>query len=324
MTPRILRLLTRVALVVLVMVVIVAGVATVGGPVLSAGARVAVTLFTGSASLMHPGVAMRPMHTGDRVDDGDTVITGADSKASLLYPDGSVTRLDSETTVNVHVIAGSSGGVQTTLTQTAGLTWNSVKQLVGGSSFTINGPNSATAGVRGTEFGYYVEHDSAGNPVIWIDTWSGSVEVRGATGPAVTATTGQRVTVRQGAAPTVPAPIPQADRELSFTVFNQALDAVTGTPVAAVSGTLSPGGTSTAGTVAADGRSSVQFVLAWPGSTFGLTVRDASSAVLAQPTSPTPPLSVVVHPNHAQNLSFVVSDVQSTPGEAWWIIVGRS
>jgi hypothetical protein len=323
MRERVLRIAVRLSLVVLVLMVVTSSAATIGIPVASAAAPVALTIFTGTAGIVRPGTALRPASTGDRLGNGDTVVTGTDSKASLLYPDGSVTRLDSQTVVTVRVVTAAAGGVKTSLAQAAGLTWNNVKQLVGGASFSINGPNSASVAVRGTEFGYYVEYDSAGNPVIWVDTWSGSVDVRGAVGPAVTASTGQRVTVRVGSAPTVPAPIPDTDRQLSFTVFNQALNAVTGRPFAVASGSLSPGGTAGPTPVAVDGRSDIQFVLAWPGSTFGLTIRDGTGSVLAQRASGAPPLSLVVHPARAGTVTFTVNDVQSTPQEAWWVVAGR-
>jgi hypothetical protein len=262
-------------------------------------------------------------HSGDGLFSGDTVSTGATGKAAIAYPDGSSTRLDSATTVKVDTLRAQGGAVQTSFQQSAGLTWNKVQRLVGISSFKVSGPNSSSADVRGTVFGFYVEHDAGGAPVIWIDTWSGSVLV-GGTGGTVLAGTGQRVTVRAGAAPTAPVPIPAGDRQLSFTVFNQTLDAVTGKPVAMQSGTL---GTATGTpylTVVADGKSDLQFVLGWPGSLFELTVIDPDGKVYAKPASTTPPLSVVAPLARAGTWQYSVRDVQSSPDEAFWVVVGRS
>lgn len=312
------RLAVQASLVALVTLVLLASAATVG-PNLGGAARALLTLFTGSVTVARAG-ATAAGHTGDGLADGDRVATGADSKAAVVYPDGSVTRLDSDTAVEVHV-AGAAGGASTELVQQSGLTWNSVKQLVGGSHFRVRGPNQAAVEVRGTEFGFYVEHDPAGNPVIWIDAWAGSVQVTGAAGPPVTAVTGQRVTVRQGAAPTPPVPIPDSDRQLGFTVFNQALDAATGTPFAVATGALGPGATANGSFTVRAG--DLQVVLAWPGSSFRLTVRDPSGVVAAQATSAAPPLSLVVPRARAGVWTFTVDDIQSAPQEAWWVVAAR-
>jgi hypothetical protein len=177
--------------------------------------------------------------------------------------------------------------------------------------------------VRGTRFGYYVEHDSAGNPVIWIDTYEGTVLVSGALGPAVTATANQRVTVRAGAAPTVPAPIPDADRQLSFTVFNQTVEAVTGRLIAFGSGALDTGQGAGPFKVSADGKSDLQFVLGWPGSIFELTVLDPSGREFGRPAASRPPIVVRVPRAQAGAWSYSVRDVQSGPQEAWWVVVGQ-
>src|SRR5690348_1636678 len=65
--------------------------------------RVLLTVFVGVAEVAHGSVAAEPARSGDMLGDGDSITTGADSKASLTYPDGSVTRLDSSTSVVVHV-----------------------------------------------------------------------------------------------------------------------------------------------------------------------------------------------------------------------------
>jgi FecR protein len=311
--------------VVLLLLVVGAAAATVAGQPGAGPAPVTLTIFTGNATIQRAGgKAAHPAHSGDGVRTGDSVATDATGKASLSYPDGSTTRLDSDTRVTVSVIRAAKGAQHASFQQSAGLTWNKVKRLVGGSTFKVSGPNSAIAEVRGTDFGYYVEHDAAGNPVIWIDTWSGSVLVSGAIGPAVLATTGTRVTVRAGAAPTVPAPIPTGDRRLPFTVFNQTLDAVTGTPISFETGALSTGGTTAAYSVQADGKKDLQFVLGWPGSILELTVVDPAGKLYAKPASTTPPISVVVQRALAGTWTFTIRDVQSGAQEPWWAIVGSS
>ena len=311
------------ALMVLITLALLAGVAVIalGG---ANAPRVALTVFTGAVTILRPGAATAVRgHTGDTLIANETVATAADTKGAINYPDGSVTRLDSDTRVTVTITRDAQGALHTSLVQPLGLTWNAVQRLAAGSTFKVSGPNSASAEVRGTRFGYYVEHDPAGNPVIWIDTWSGSVLVGGATGSPVLATTGQRVTVRQGAAPTTPVAIPAADFELSFTVFNRTLESVTAKPFAFQNGTLASGQVTPTYSVPADGRSDLQFVLGWPGSASELTVVDPDGNLFSQTSSATAPLSVVAHRARAGTWTFHVRDVQSDAPEPWWVIVGR-
>jgi Tfp pilus assembly protein FimT len=287
--------------------------------------RVLLTVFVGAAKVAHGSAAAEPALSGDMLGDGDSITTGADGKASLTYPDGSVTRLDSSTSVVVHV-AQSGSSLRTRLVQTAGLTWNSVKHLLGGSTFQVSGPNSSTAEVRGTRFGFYVEHDAAGSPVIWIDVYDGTVGVKGAVGGEVLATAGKRVTVRTQAAPTQPVPIPDGDLRLSFTVFNQTIEAVVGTPSTFESGTLSAGARTTFA-FEADGTRDLQIVLGWPalaGSTFSLTVVAPDGTVFSQTRQPLPPIIVIARKAAAGTWTVDVTDVTSSQAEPWWVIVGKS
>jgi len=308
--------------VVMLLLVVAIGLITFAGA--ETAPTMTLTVFIETATITRLGSTVRVAgHSGNGLRSGDTVATGPNGKAAIAYPDGSTTRLDSSTTVTVSSRHGQGQTVQTSFQQSAGLTWNRVQKLVGVSSFKVSGPNSATAEVRGTEFGYYVERDPSGAPVIWIDTWSGSVLV-GGTGGSVLAGAGQRVTVRAGVPPTTPVPIPAGDRQLSFTVFNETLNALTGKPVAFASGTISTGASSQSFPVQADGTSDLQFVLGWPGSIYELTITDPAGNVVSRTASSAPPLSVVVPSATVGTWHFSVRDVQSAPGEAWWVIVGRS
>ncbi len=311
-------------LVMLLLVVAIGLITLDGAPKGQAAPTMTLTLFLGTATIQRSGSRSAvSAHSGDGLFSGDTVATGSTGKAAITYPDGSITRLDSATTVKVSARRAAGGAVQTSFQQSAGLTWNKVQKLVGVSSFKVRGPNAATAEVRGTVFGYYVEHEANGTPVIWVDIWSGSVLV-GGTGGSVLAAPGQRVNVRVGAAPTAPAPIPAGDRQLPFTIFNQTLDAVTGAPVAFQDGFLSSGSETHSFTVQADGNSDLQFVLGWPGSLYELTLVDPNGTLFARPASTGPPISVVAPRAVAGTWRFSVRDVQSQPDEAWWVVVGRT
>jgi hypothetical protein len=309
--------------VVLLAVVVGVGLVTFGTP--AAAAPVAtLSVFTGSASLQRAGsTAAVAAHTGESVASGDSVATAAGSKAAVTYPDGSITRLDSLSKVTISMARVKGAGLKLGVSQSLGLTWNAVKKLVGASTFHVSGPNNANAEVRGTRFGFYIEKDPTGKPVIWIDTYDGIVAVSGAVGPPVTSTANQRVTVRVGAAPTAPVPIPDADRHLSFTVFNQTLEAVPGKAFAFRSGLLDTGQSAGPSTVTADGKSDLQLVLGWPGSIFELTVVDPSGKNYAKPAASQPPVVVTIPGAAAGTWTFSVRDVKSAPQEPWWVIAGR-
>jgi hypothetical protein len=143
----------------------------------------------------------------------------------------------------------------------------------------------------------------------------------------VLATAGQRVTVRQDAAPTVPVAIPAGDLRLSFTVFNQTIEAVTGKPFAFQSGTLAKGQTSTPLSVKTDGKSDLQFVLGWPnlpGSGFALTVKEPDGRIFLTVQAALPPLIILAHKAAAGTWTVTVQDVSSAAPQDWWVIAGRT
>lgn len=313
------RLAVILALAVLVASVALAAVASLSSV---APATAVLTVFVGGAEIQRAGSAARTAgRTGDRLVTGDTVVTGPASKAQLTFPDGSVSRLDSETQVTI-----ATAGQQTALAQAGGLTWNRVRQLTGGAGFRIDGPNHTAAQVRGTEFGYYVEQDAAGAPVIWVDVWSGSVRVTGPTGSPVDGAGGQRVTVRQDAPAAAPVPIPDGDRRLDFTVFNTALNALRGPPLVMGGGSLRSGQTAGPYEVAVDSPTDLQLVLSWPGSSFELTVLDPAGGAVRQIQSSTPPLSVVIPRAQVTPGTWKarVRDLQSGVSEPYWLIVARA
>jgi hypothetical protein len=305
----------------MLLLVVAIGAITLGG---SQGAPpVTLTIFTGTATILRSGgTAAVAARSSDGLASGDTLATGSSGKAAIGYPDGSMTRLDSNTTITV--TTGRQGGaVRTSLQQSAGRTWNKIQPAAGAATLKFSGPNSASTEVRGAVFGFYIEHDTTGAPVTWIDAWSGSVPVTGTRGSVLVAA-GQRVTVRAKTPPTVPVPIPAGDLQLSFTVFNQTLDAVSGKPVVFSSGTLGSANGTPYFTVEGDGLSDLQFVLGWPGSIYQLTVVDPSGILFARPASSAPPLKVVVPRAIAGTWRFSVRDVQSAPDEAWWVVVART
>ncbi|HEV2033370.1 MAG TPA: FecR family protein [Candidatus Dormibacteraeota bacterium] len=285
-----------------------------------ARASAALTVFLGHVDVHKSGSGSAVLaHTGDALQPGDVVQTRAASRAAVSYPDGSTSRLDSDSALQVKTVsAGSNSAWNIELVQTAGKSWNRVHNLASGSSFNVGAPNATDVAVRGTEFEIIVENTN-GKTLVRVDSWSGSVDVT-AQGKTVNLVGGQSSSVQTGGAPSAAAPIPAADGRDAFAVFNRALDSAEGAVARMASGTLDPGrdsGDQDAGT--ADGLTDLQVTLSWPGSKFELTVTGPNTRRTI--SSDAPPITAVVTKAAAGEWHYVVKDVASVPGEPWSVIV---
>jgi FecR-like protein len=285
-----------------------------------ARASAALTVFLGHVDVHRSGTGSAVLaHTGDALQPGDVVQTRAASRAAVSYPDGSKSRLDSDSALQVKTVsAGASGAWNIELVQTAGKSWNRVQSLASGSSFKVGAPNGTDVSVRGTEFEIIVEN-LTGKTTVRVDSWTGSVDVT-SQGKTVNLTGGQSSSVATGGVPSASAPIPAADGRDSFAVFNRALDSAQGAVAQMGSGTLDPGldsGDQDAGI--ADGLTDLQLTLSWPGSKFELTV--TGPGTVRTISSDTPPISAVISKAAAGQWHYSVKDVASNPGEPWSVIV---
>jgi hypothetical protein len=298
-----------------------AGVVAVA--VVAVGAASAnLSLFLGSAHVERSGSSASTVaHSGDQLRAGDTVRTGEATKAAVGYPDGSISRLDSNSFLQVHNLASPKNGVwNVELLQFGGKSWHVVRALAGGASFQVDAPNSTTVQVRGTEFEVIVD-SQAGTTSVRVDSWTGVVDVT-AQGTKVQVSGGQSTSVQAGKAPSAAAPISAADRNDSFTVFNQALDATRGALVAVGGGSLSQGQTSTplpAGI--ADGSTDLEITLGWPGSKFGLTAIGPDGTDFRTDSSDTPPVTMLIPKAAAGSWAYKVQAIESKPGEPYWAFV---
>jgi len=303
----------------------------IGGIVIFAGlgqatpATATLTIYEGTAQLQHSGGAFAAAHSGQGLAAGDAVQTGADTKAAITFADGSITRLDHDTTLQVKGLTRNGGGVQVDLVQSAGKTWNRVSQLVGSSTFQVHGPNNSTAEVRGTEFSVVVEKDpKTGKPIVRINCFSGSLLVS-AGGKFVSVSNGESTVITGKGPPSPPAQIPANQRNDGWTVFNTGADVVSGSVAVVRDGFVNQGDVvKSKGAFEADGNSDLQFVLSWPGSTFRLLVLDPQRHVYREVTSSQPPLSIAVPGAAAGPWTWEFADVQSAPGESWAMIVAKS
>jgi protocatechuate 3,4-dioxygenase beta subunit/uncharacterized cupin superfamily protein len=136
------------------------GVAVMGGGVFAAsllggGSSSAATLqvLEGRVTVSVDGGAFRTARNGEVLKPVTTVKTAEDGRAALKYFDGSVSRLDFNTTFQLKELSGKATGDKIIRAyQSSGRTFNRVVKLTGSTSrVEVQTPN-ATASVRGTEF----------------------------------------------------------------------------------------------------------------------------------------------------------------------------
>jgi FecR protein len=123
-------------------------------------ASAALTVYQPAASVSHNGADFAPASTGTVLGAGDSVKTDSKGRAAITLPDGTTTRLASDTTIKLDSAHFSKSGNMhdVSLTQQVGRTFTNVQHLVSGSTFDVHG-KSATASVRGTKFEVYIKTD---------------------------------------------------------------------------------------------------------------------------------------------------------------------
>jgi len=155
--------------------------------------------------------------------EGDTVRTGSDGRASIDWPDGSVTRLDVSTTFRIDRLRSGSVLAPSTsveATQDQGNTFSRVDDLTeAGDRFSIETP-TATAAVQGTE--YYVLVDGDSSTVVVTD---GTVVVTTPSGDEVVVPAGSTVVVDANGAVDGPFPTPAGTLDDEWVRYNDRCDA---------------------------------------------------------------------------------------------------
>src|SRR5438874_4038535 len=118
------------------------------------------TVYQPAASVSHNGTDFGSATTGSVVQPGDSVKTDTKGRAAMTLPDGTLTRLASDTTIKLDSAHFTKSGNlhDVTLTQQIGRTFTNVQHLVTGATFNVKG-KSATASVRGTKFEIYIKAD---------------------------------------------------------------------------------------------------------------------------------------------------------------------
>jgi hypothetical protein len=118
------------------------------------------TVYQPTASVAHGGGTYASALTGAQVQAGDSVKTDTKGRASIQLPDGTLTRLASETEIALNSAHFTKSGTlhDAKITEKIGRTLTSVQHLVAGATFQVAG-QSAVASVRGTKFEVFIKAD---------------------------------------------------------------------------------------------------------------------------------------------------------------------
>jgi len=180
-------------------------------------ASAALTVYLPTASTSHNGTDFTPASTGTLVQPGDSVKTDTKGRASITLPDGTITRLASDTQIKLDSAHFTKNGNMhdVSLTQQVGRTFTNVQHLVTGATFDVHG-KTATASVRGTKFEIYIKTDGT----MIVKLFEGTLILTSSKG-SITLHAGQQVTVAPDGTIGQPGPIvPDPDDP-----FGPALDA---------------------------------------------------------------------------------------------------
>jgi len=253
----------------------------------------------------------RTATSGETLNAGSSVRTGAAGKAAIVFPDGTVTRLANSTTVTITQAQlakdGSLKGAE--LAQKVGRTLTSIGHLAGGAGFDVGGHNVA-ASVRGTKFEVLVRADSSN----LIKVFEGKVRVHGGKGE-VTAGAGQQVAAAADGTVAQPAPIVAEPGD----PFANAVQSE-----AAARGGSNRGGTvqTNAGNTLATGQSATETyfspggnltaVLTYAGSLMQISVRGPDAKIVTQKGPP--PIRIAVAGAPPGLYTATVTGVDLPPG----------
>lgn len=176
---------------------LVGGVLVFSGGSASAHQIATLRVFGGQVVVQHGSGAFVEGGQGTSLREGDTVRTGQEGRASIEYFDGSVTRLDYDTTftlVTLETLDNEAGSKVIEASQIDGNSYQRVTELTdAGSRFDIETP-AAAASVQGTEYALMVVEGSTTIAVL-----DGVVTATGDTG-SVDVPAGRMVVVGTGGA----------------------------------------------------------------------------------------------------------------------------
>ncbi|HEY4913988.1 MAG TPA: FecR family protein [Candidatus Dormibacteraeota bacterium] len=149
------------------------------------------TVYQPTTSLQRGSGDFAAASSGEQVQAGDSVQTDTTGRASIQLPDGTLTRLASDTQVRLDAAHFSKNGAlhDAKLSQKIGRTLTSVQHLVSGATFQVAG-QAAVASVRGTKFEIYIKPDGT----MIVKLYEGFLDFTGKNGSVVHLVAGQQAT----------------------------------------------------------------------------------------------------------------------------------
>ncbi|HYU82261.1 MAG TPA: FecR family protein [Candidatus Polarisedimenticolia bacterium] len=160
------------------------------------------------------GAAFAPALDGELYATGDLVRANVDGRAVLTFFDGSSLSVDPGSQVKVVALNRvATDGIQVTIEQTLGRSWQSVQKLkTPDSRYEVRTP-STSAVVRGTGFLTSVQPLATGGTQTTYQVDEGTLQVSATAGGTVSVPAGTQVTIAEGAqAPASATPIPPSPR----------------------------------------------------------------------------------------------------------------
>jgi hypothetical protein len=275
----------------------------------------ALLVFSTPVDVGHNDSGYKTAASGQSLDAGSSVRTGETGRATIQFPDGTLTRLSPNTTVTVQAAQLSNGGQlkSATLLQKIGRTLSVVQHLTGGATFDVGG-HSVNAEVRGTEFEVLVRGDGSN----LIKLFDGTLKVSGKT--TVTLTKGQEIDADKNGTLSAPRAI-GPDKQDPFQLIAQCENAVsgggnsTGTMQVSTGENLATG--QTAESDYQSGGGNVSVALCYPGSLMTLAVTDPGGAGHALRQSGSP---VVAHLAGPPGLWRAIVRAVDVPGGEPWAV----
>jgi FecR protein len=207
--------------VLIVFLLIVGGVAAFlyfprGGTITSAQNAATLAILNTAIEGARSGAAFSPALDGEVYATGDLVRANVDGRAILTFFDGSSLSVDPGSQVKVVALNRvANDGIQVTIEQSLGRSWQSVQKLkTPDSRYEVRTP-STTAIVRGTGFLTLVQQIATGGTQTTYQVDEGTLQVNATAGGSVTVSAGNQVTIAEGAqapaASTRMAPTPHLD-----------------------------------------------------------------------------------------------------------------
>ena len=149
------------------------------------------TVYQPVASTSHNGTDFTAANTGAIVQAGESIKTDTKGRAAITLPDGTITRLASNTQIKLDAAHFTKNGNlhDVSMTQQVGRTFTNVQHLASGATFDVHG-KTATASVRGTKFEIYMKTDGT----MTVKLFDGTLVLTSSKGSA-TLHAGQQVTV---------------------------------------------------------------------------------------------------------------------------------